>query len=280
VKEKDLRKPRAERRRAGRRQPHLPCLHRLGLDPTIRGRDTGIWAGVQLDTSGPVTIANPFVTTTTGGDVTIEATLRNHDARPWTGTFSGHFRRRGRRNSHNARPILRKDHQAIAARSHPKLWWPAGYGDPNLYDVTLLSRNRQGAVPTPKPSTPAYAIHLYRRRRRVEIFINGRRFIGRGGNWGFPESMLRYRAREYDAAVRYHRDMNFTMIRNWVGQTGDDASMTPATATASWCGRTSGWPTRSTARTPTITISSCATSATPFCAYRNHPSMGPLLRPE
>ena len=57
----------------------------------------------------------------------------------------------------------------------------------------------------------------------LRIFINGRRFIARGGNWGFPESMLRYRAREYDTAVRYHRDMNFTMIRNWVGQTGDDA---------------------------------------------------------
>jgi Exo-beta-D-glucosaminidase Ig-fold domain len=35
--------------------------------------------------------------------------------------------------------------------------------------------------------------------------------------------MLRYRAREYDAAVRYHREMNFTMIRNWVGQIGEDA---------------------------------------------------------
>ena len=57
----------------------------------------------------------------------------------------------------------------------------------------------------------------------LRIFINGRRFVARGGNWGFPESMLRYRAREYDAAVRYHRDMNFTMIRNWVGQTGDEA---------------------------------------------------------
>ena len=34
--------------------------------------------------------------------------------------------------------------------------------------------------------------------------------------------MLRYRAREYDTAIRYHRDMNFNMIRNWVGQTGDD----------------------------------------------------------
>jgi len=55
------------------------------------------------------------------------------------------------------------------------------------------------------------------------MWINGRRFIPRGGNWGFPESMLRYRAREYDIAVRYHKEMNFTMIRNWVGQTGDDA---------------------------------------------------------
>ena len=27
---------------------------------------------------------------------------------------------------------------------------------------------------------------------------------------------------EYDAAIRYHRDMNFTMIRNWVGMIGDD----------------------------------------------------------
>ena len=56
----------------------------------------------------------------------------------------------------------------------------------------------------------------------LRIWINGRRFVGRGGNWGFPESNLRYRKREYDIAVRLHRDMNFTMIRNWVGQMGDD----------------------------------------------------------
>ena len=37
------------------------------------------------------------------------------------------------------------------------------------------------------------------------MWINGRRFVPRGGNWGFSESMLRYRAREYEAAMRYHR---------------------------------------------------------------------------
>ncbi|MBQ6031699.1 MAG: beta-glycosidase, partial [Prevotella sp.] len=54
------------------------------------------------------------------------------------------------------------------------------------------------------------------------IFVNGKRFIPLGGNWGFSENHLNYRAREYDIAVGYHRDMNFTMIRNWVGQTGDE----------------------------------------------------------
>ena len=58
--------------------------------------------------------------------------------------------------------------------------------------------------------------------RILSLYINGRRFIGRGGNWGFPESNLNYRGREYDIAVGYHADMNFTMIRNWVGQTGDN----------------------------------------------------------
>ena len=58
---------------------------------------------------------------------------------------------------------------------------------------------------------------------KLRLFINGRRFVASGGSWGFSESMLRYRAREYDAALRYHREMNFTMIRNWVGQIGDNA---------------------------------------------------------
>ena len=39
---------------------------------------------------------------------------------------------------------------------------------------------------------------------------------------GVSEINLNYRAREYDAVVAYHADMNFTMIRNWVCQTGDE----------------------------------------------------------
>ena len=39
----------------------------------------------------------------------------------------------------------------------------------------------------------------------------------RGGNWGWDELLRRMPPERMDAAVRMHRDMNFTMIRNWVG---------------------------------------------------------------
>ena len=60
-----------------------PTYHAtIGWDwiPPIRGRDTGIWGGVYLTATGPVTIENPLVTTTlplpdtSRADVAIEAT--------------------------------------------------------------------------------------------------------------------------------------------------------------------------------------------------------------
>jgi Ig-like domain-containing protein/glycosyl hydrolase family 2 len=106
---------------------------------------------------------------------------------------------------------------------NPKLWWPVGYGEPNLYDVELTFEGPHREISDKKAFKAGVRQLTYSKENAaLKIWINGRRFVPRGGNWGFGESMLRYRGREYDAAVRYHRDMNFTMIRNWVGQIGED----------------------------------------------------------
>jgi hypothetical protein len=108
--------------------------------------------------------------------------------------------------------------------ANPKLWWPAGYGDPNLYPVQLNFVAAGGQVSDSKSFQAGVRQFTFSEEgNSLRMWINGRRFVPRGGNWGFPESNLRYRAREYDVAVRYHKEMNFTMIRNWVGQTGDEA---------------------------------------------------------
>lgn len=51
----------------------------------------------------------------------------------------------------------------------------------------------------------------------LKISVNGVPVFARGGNWGWDELLRRtepYRTRE---TVKMHRDMNFTMIRNWIG---------------------------------------------------------------
>ncbi|MGA9587076.1 MAG: discoidin domain-containing protein, partial [Terracidiphilus sp.] len=202
---------------------------------TIRGRDTGIWSNVSLTTSGPVTIEDPLVTTslplpdTTHADVMIQATLRNLDTKLVNGTLRASFG-----DVSVEMPVTvnaastKKVEFSPAARTalrlvNPKLWWPVGYGDPNLYPVSI-SFVIDGVVSDKTLFQAGVRQFTYSEDGGLlKIWINGRRFIPRGGNWGFPESMLRYRSREYNTALRYHRDEHFNMIRNWVGQTGDEA---------------------------------------------------------
>lgn len=202
---------------------------------TIRGRDTGIWSKVTLTTSGAVKIEDPLVTSTlplpdtAHADVTIAATVRNLDAKPVTGTLRASFGDialetpvtvdAGSSKVVEFSPAT----QAALHLTNPKLWWPVGYGEPDLYPVSI-SFVVDGVVSDKTSFNAGVRQFAYSEDGGVlKIWINGRRFVARGGNWGFPESMLRYRSREYDTALRYHRDEHFNMIRNWVGQTGDEA---------------------------------------------------------
>jgi beta-galactosidase/beta-glucuronidase len=103
--------------------------------------------------------------------------------------------------------------------SNFRLWWPNGYGEPYLYDAGFSF-----GTDTPiQYKTGLREMKYFDAKDSLRIYVNGRRFIPLGGNWGFDEHNLLYRSREYDIAIGYHRDMNFTMIRNWVGQVGDEA---------------------------------------------------------
>jgi hypothetical protein len=215
-----------------------PTYHAsIGWDwiPTIRGRDTGIWGKVYLTLSGPVTIENPFVTTklplpeTSTAEVTIEFDLVNHESKRVPGTLRGRF---GDAQFEQRVSLegASKEHIKLDPTTHPdlrvknaKLWWPTGYGEQNLYDLELSFETASQELSDTKMMKAGIRQMTYSEEGgALRIWINGRRFVPRGGNWGFSESMLRYRGREYDAALRYHREMNFTMIRNWVGQVGDE----------------------------------------------------------
>lgn len=214
-----------------------PTFHAsVGWDwiPTIRGRNSGIWNDVSMCASGEVLIKDPFIRTdlplpdTSFADVLIELKLQNTGNESISGKLTGKYGDIVLEQEVSLGPAETKlvkffpGNQPKLHINDPRLWWPNGYGKQDMYDVSLAFMI-DGEISDEKSFSSGIREMTFREENMtLNMYVNGRRFIGRGGNWGFSESNLAYRGREYDAAVAYHADMNFTMIRNWVGQTADD----------------------------------------------------------
>ena len=212
-----------------------PTFHAtIGWDwiTTIPGREVGIWNDVYLTSTDAVTISDPIVNTTvTDGKATMKPSVfvKNHLATPVKGILRGNIgdicfeKEITLAASTEAEITFSPEEYKQLANQHMKLWWPNGYGEPNMYRAGYTFYTDQ----INSPATLEYATGIrevtYKdEMSRLQLYINGQRFIPLGGNWGFSENHLNYRGREYDIAVDYHKQMNCTMIRNWVGQTGDE----------------------------------------------------------
>ena len=212
-----------------------PTFHAtIGWDwiSTIRGRDIGIWDDVYLTSASDVTVSDPVVTTTLAeGDTLATMTpaviLTNHSEHPVTGTLHGHIG-----EICFEKQVTLDAGQEIEASFHPdefpqlkdqrmRLWWPNGYGEPYLYDASFsftIDGVQSDAVDF---KAGIREVKTVDKDTKLRIYINNRRLVPLGGNWAFSENNLNYRGREFDAAIRHHKEMNYNMIRNWVGMTGD-----------------------------------------------------------
>lgn len=210
-----------------------PTFHAtIGWDwiPTVRGRNIGIWNDVYLSShDGVVTVDDVFFDTdlplpeTNYADIKPVITLTNHNETEANGSIQVKYGPLAFSSDVTLDAGQTKDITMDPVRlDNPELWWPNGYGEQHLYDVEVAFATDGKISDVKKVRSGVREMSYTLENGILDIFVNGRRLIGNGGNWGFPEINLNYRAREYDIAVGYHADMNFTMIRNWVGMTGDE----------------------------------------------------------
>lgn len=212
-----------------------PTFHAtIGWDwiSTIRGRDIGIWDDVYLTTSSDVTVSDPVVTTKLGESDTLATMtpavmLTNHAQHPVTGMLHGHigdicFEKLVTLASGSTieESFSPEEFPQLKAQLM-RLWWPNGYGEPYLYDAGfefIVDGEQSDAV---NFKAGIREMKTVDKDTKLRIYINHRRLVPKGGNWAFSENNLNYRGREFDAAVRHHKEMNYNMIRNWVAMTGD-----------------------------------------------------------
>jgi mannosylglycoprotein endo-beta-mannosidase len=213
-------------------------LSTIGWDwiPAIRDRDTGIWLPVTVETTGPVVVKDPVVTSRLAAgmgaaDLTVGAMLDNRTAKPVTGVLVGTIIGQA-----GTAPLTFQQNVTVEAggskavtvdaagvpvlhMTEPKLWWPNGYGPQNLYTLKLELRVGKG-VSAERETTFGIRKIEYQvaDSENLTISVNGVRVMVRGGNWGLDEAMKRVPKERLEAQFHLHALANLNMIRNWVGQ--------------------------------------------------------------
>jgi len=217
-----------------------PTFHAsVGWDwiPTVRGREIGIWDDVRLRPVHDVALQNPLVQSHIENgfaSVTASVEARNLSDSTLAGTLKGtiagiSFQKQVSIPAGETETItFTPEEFGQLENMKIALWWPNGYGEPTLHDASysFLSKESQengfGNAETVINYSAGIREFTYTDvMSDLVMYINGVRFFPKGGNWGFSEFNLRAGALGYDSFVRYHKDMNLNMIRNWVGQTGD-----------------------------------------------------------
>ena len=203
--------------------------------PIVKGRNMGIWNDVGFEVTGKVAIQDPWVSSilplpdTTKAHLTIRAELQNNSPTAVQGKLMIRFGKTEieqavKLNANETKSIsLDESQYSQLMIKNPKLWWPNGYGQQNLQKLSMQFIEN-GIVSDTK--TISFGIRQIDHKvvdNVLFLYCNGYRILLRGGNWGLPEAMLRCDSAGYDLRVLLHKEANFNMIRNWVGQTGHEA---------------------------------------------------------
>ncbi|WP_294219085.1 LamG-like jellyroll fold domain-containing protein, partial [uncultured Sphingomonas sp.] len=119
--------------------------------PSVRDRNTGLWQGVRLAATGAVQLGDAHVVTSlpkadnSVADVEITAPVTNASAQSVTATVRAAFddvtveKQVRLAPGETSQVVMRPaDFPALSVRN-PRLWWPNGYGDPALHDLTLTT---------------------------------------------------------------------------------------------------------------------------------------------
>jgi len=219
--------------------------------PSVPGLLQGITGDVYLSVTGGVVIDDPWIRTDllSGKEavLSVRLGLSNHSGKLSSGTLQCTIQPGNilLTKEMHIRPGEREDISFSGDEypqlhlKDPALWWPNGYGDPNLYTCTIQYSDNEGLSDNKKMPDKghlsgqqisdsrkiSFGIRKYTYDTAggvLHIRINGEKIFVRGGNWGMSEFLLRCRGAEYDVKVRLHREMNLNMIRNWIGSVTDE----------------------------------------------------------
>lgn len=193
---------------------------------TVRGRNIGIWDEVRISEKGPATVSDPIVVSKVSPEgrasmtasVFVKGVNGQAEVEGWIGDIRF------------SKPVSTDGEVVFSPEEFPQLknreialWWPNEYGEPALHEAGFVVREDGAVSDSLLYKAGIREVGWKDDGEALRMYVNGRRIVPLGGNWGFPQQNLIYSAEQYDAAVGYHAQMHLNIIRNWVGQVAGEA---------------------------------------------------------
>lgn len=103
---------------------------------------------------------------------------------------------------------------------NPQLWWPAGMGKPNLYDLEVTLRDREGRVVDRANRRVGLRTVTWipkTEKNPLALVVNGHRFFAKGSNWVPTDSLLREDPKRDRKLLQHAVDANMNLMRLWGG---------------------------------------------------------------
>jgi len=206
-------------------------------NPAPPDKQMGIFRGVEISASGPVALRYPSVISKVDSPandkahLTITALLKNATDQPVKGTLSGCIKIRNVETQFASQPEIKvlqtvelapgesKDvnfnpdqfHQLNL--DHPRLWWPAQMGTPNLYQLHMEFTVDDKVSDQSESKFGIREITSERNPTNGRVFsINGKKLLIRGGGWAM-DMMLREDPQRMQDELSYVQDMGLNTIR-------------------------------------------------------------------
>ncbi|HBC88543.1 MAG TPA: glycoside hydrolase family 2 [Lentisphaeria bacterium] len=112
-----------------------------------------------------------------------------------------------------------------------KLWWPAGYGDPDLYDITLVLQHKGKNVDTYKTRVGIRIVKLDInsdlkdvKNNRFAFYVNGVLIHVHGSNWVPVDALHSCDEKRIPRILEMWKETNCNIIRVWGGGVYEDHS--------------------------------------------------------
>ena len=200
--------------------------HSFGWDIFPRAVTAGLWREVRLELRDPIRFSQLFFHTK-GESVRCYYTLDcgGKSVHGITLTLTGSC---GDSRFHVTVPCRQKMGYADISIPSPKLWFPYGYGEANVYDGTA-SICCQGQ--TIHEKTFQFGIRdvvleredaIGGREGQFRFLINGVPVMCRGSNWVPLDAFHCRDASRYDAALALVKDIGCNILRSWGGGVYED----------------------------------------------------------